>query len=124
MVLDVSLLNTQHYKVRIKGKVEPSRERSITLLIHLGVVAIEKGAFESPSTKGANFTYIYCYSFFCFYCLFGQAVHNLFRCSYPGHIIDLSSVLLATFNQSHLSSIFLDEYCTSMLSVLQFIFNS
>ena len=26
MVLDVSLLNTQHYKVRIKGKVEQSRE--------------------------------------------------------------------------------------------------
>ena len=26
MVLDASLLNTQHYKVRIKGKVEPSRE--------------------------------------------------------------------------------------------------
>ena len=28
MVLDTSLLNTQHYKVRIKGKVEQSRERS------------------------------------------------------------------------------------------------
>ena len=28
MVLDATLLNTQHYKVRIKGKVEPSRERS------------------------------------------------------------------------------------------------
>ena len=26
MVLDASLLNTQHYKVRIKGKVEKSRE--------------------------------------------------------------------------------------------------
>ena len=26
MVLDTSLLNTQHYKVRIKGQVEPSRE--------------------------------------------------------------------------------------------------
>ena len=31
MVLDVSLLNTQHYKVRIKGKVEQSRERSSAL---------------------------------------------------------------------------------------------
>ena len=31
MVLDVSLLNTQHYKVRVKGKVEQSRERSIAL---------------------------------------------------------------------------------------------
>ena len=31
MVLDTSLLNTQHYKVRIKGKVEQSRERSSAL---------------------------------------------------------------------------------------------
>ena len=30
-VLDASLLNTQHYKVRIKGKVEQSRERSSAL---------------------------------------------------------------------------------------------
>ena len=30
MVLDVSLLITQHYKVEIKGKVEKSRERSST----------------------------------------------------------------------------------------------
>ena len=42
MVLDAALLNTLHYKVRIKG-----------------VVAIEKGAFGSPSTKVANFTYFY-----------------------------------------------------------------
>ena len=27
-------------------------------LLHLGVVAIEKGAFGSPSTKVANFTFI------------------------------------------------------------------
>ena len=31
MVLDAILLNTQHYKVRIKGKVEQSRERSSAL---------------------------------------------------------------------------------------------
>ena len=31
MVLDATLLNTQHYKVRIKGKVDQSRERSSTL---------------------------------------------------------------------------------------------
>ena len=30
MVLDTSLLNTQQYKVRIKGKVEQSWERSST----------------------------------------------------------------------------------------------
>ena len=31
MVLDAALLNTQHYKVRIKGKVEQSKERSCVL---------------------------------------------------------------------------------------------
>ena len=31
MVLDVYLLSTQHYKVRIKGKVEQSRKRSSSL---------------------------------------------------------------------------------------------
>ena len=31
MVLDTSLLNTQHYKVRIKGKMEQSKERSSAL---------------------------------------------------------------------------------------------
>ena len=31
MVLDAALLNTQHYKVRIKGKVEQSWEWSSTL---------------------------------------------------------------------------------------------
>ena len=30
-VPDATLLNTQHYKVRIKGKIEQSRERSSTL---------------------------------------------------------------------------------------------
>ena len=47
MVLDASLVNTQHYKVPIKGKVEH-------LPLHLGVVGIEKGAFGSPSTMVAN----------------------------------------------------------------------
>ena len=31
MILDTALLNTQRYKVRIKGKVEQSRERSSAL---------------------------------------------------------------------------------------------
>ena len=31
MVLDASLIKTQHYKVWIKGKVEQSRERSSAL---------------------------------------------------------------------------------------------
>ena len=31
MVLEATSLNTQHYKVRIKGKVEQSKERSSVL---------------------------------------------------------------------------------------------
>ena len=46
MVLDTSLLNTQQYKVCIKGKEKRPP-------LHLSVVAIEKGAFESPSTTVA-----------------------------------------------------------------------
>ena len=53
MVLDAALLNTQHYEVRIKSKSEHSREWSSTLLLHLSVVAIEKGAIRSPSTRGS-----------------------------------------------------------------------
>ena len=45
MVLDAALLSPQHYKVRIMGKMEQSREW------RLGVVAIEKGALGSPSTS-------------------------------------------------------------------------
>ena len=32
MVLDATLLNTRHYKVRIKGKVKQSRERVVPSL--------------------------------------------------------------------------------------------
>ena len=61
MVLDTSLLNTQQYKVRIEGKVEQSREKKLRHPLHLGVVAIEKGAFRSPSTTVANFTFTLLY---------------------------------------------------------------
>ena len=59
MGLDASLVNTQHYKVPIKGKVGQYREISSSFLLHLGVVANEKGAFGSPSTTNANFTFFF-----------------------------------------------------------------
>ena len=49
MELDTTLLNTQHYKVPIKGNVEQSMERTSR-----GVVAIEKGAFGLSLTTVAN----------------------------------------------------------------------
>ena len=39
--------------------MEQSRELSNAPSLHLGVVAIEKRAVESPSTKGDNFTYLF-----------------------------------------------------------------
>ena len=57
MVLDTSLLNTQHYKICIKGKVEQSRE--MCSVLHLGVIAIEKGAFRSSSIKVNNYILYY-----------------------------------------------------------------
>ena len=54
MVLDISLLKTQHYKVWIKGKVKQPRTRSSAPTLHLGIVAFEKGAFKSPSITVTN----------------------------------------------------------------------
>ena len=51
MVFNAAFLNTQRYKVRIKGKMGQSREWSSALFIYLGFVAIEKGAFGSLSTN-------------------------------------------------------------------------
>ena len=57
MVLDTSLLNTHQYKRHIKGKVEQSNPgKRVAHPLHHGVVAIEKGAFWSPSTMVNNFT--------------------------------------------------------------------
>ena len=58
IVIDAALLNTQLYKVMTKGKVKQHREWGSALLLHLSIVAIEKGAFRSPSTEVANFTYL------------------------------------------------------------------
>ena len=49
MVLNAALLNTEHFTVESRVKWSNAVN---------GVVAIEKGAFESPSTKVANFTYL------------------------------------------------------------------
>ena len=57
MVLDATFLNTQYYKVRIKGKEEQSREWRSAIPYTLKLLAIEKGAFGSPSTKVTNFTF-------------------------------------------------------------------
>ena len=62
MVLHISFLNTQDYKVCIKAKVEQSKERSSAL--HLGVVDIEKETFALPSIIVANHFYHLLFVFF------------------------------------------------------------
>ena len=51
MVLDISLLNIQHYGSRVN---EQSREKSSALTLHLDDIG--KWAFGSPSTKVDIFT--------------------------------------------------------------------
>ena len=87
MVLDTSWLNTQQNKIRIPDKVEQSRERSSAFPLHLGVVAIEKGAFWSPSTTVTIFTYFISISAFIRLCtcrpckvLFLGVCHRLSPC--------------------------------------------
>ena len=50
MVLHTSLLNTQHYKVWIKGKWKNPGKGIAPSPYISSVVTIEKGAFQSPST--------------------------------------------------------------------------
>ena len=64
VVLYTSLINIQYYKVCTKDKEEQPRGTESSPPQHLGLVAIEKGTFGSPSTTVTNFTlciYIYIY---------------------------------------------------------------
>ena len=50
MVLNAALLNTRHYKWNNRGY-------GVASPLHLCVIANEKGAFGSPSTKVASFIF-------------------------------------------------------------------
>ena len=81
MVLDATLLNTQHYKVRIKVKWS-NPEKGVAPTLHLGVVAIEKGAFELPSTTVAKFTFYYDYIYMYIYIyIYACVVNRIDICS-------------------------------------------
>ena len=54
------LLNTQHYKVWIKGKWSNSGKGVVTP-IYLSVIPVEKGAFGSPSTMIGQLIYFTIY---------------------------------------------------------------
>ena len=58
MVLDTALLNTQQYKVHIKGKVEQSRERSSALPYSLVWYLSKREPAGRPWLKGDNFYWL------------------------------------------------------------------
>ena len=58
MVLDASLLNTQHYKVRIKGKVEQSREGVAPSPTHW-CSSYRKGSLRVTLDYGRQLYFIY-----------------------------------------------------------------
>ena len=58
MVLDASLLNTQHYKVRIKGKVEQSREGVAPSPTHL-CSSYRKGSLRVTLDYGRQLYFTY-----------------------------------------------------------------
>ena len=79
MVFDAALLNTQHYEVQIKGKVEQSREWNCPPL-YFGVVTIEKEPSGQPRLQSPTllihtyihtyihiYIYIYIYIYICTY---------------------------------------------------------
>ena len=57
MVLDFSFLNSQHYKVGIKGKVEAIKGKELHPPLHFREVFIEKGAFGLSWTMVTSFTF-------------------------------------------------------------------
>ena len=61
MVFDASLLNTQHYKISIKGKVEQSREKNSGLPHTLVLYLLKREPSGRPQLRLASFIYIYIY---------------------------------------------------------------
>ena len=64
MVLDASLLNTQNYKVRIKGKVEQSREGVVPSPTHWCSI-YRKGSLRVTLDNGHQLYYLYIYIYTC-----------------------------------------------------------
>ena len=59
MALDTSLLNTQHYKVRIKGKVEQSKEWSSVLFYTSVLQQLKKEPSGSPRLRSPTLLTLY-----------------------------------------------------------------
>ena len=83
------------YKVSIKGKVEHSWKWSSTLPYTSSVVATEKGAFESPSTKVNLLSlslYIYIYNIYIYIYIYNPFSLLLARLTDVENIIGLNAL--------------------------------
>ena len=83
MVLDASLLNTQHYKVRIKGKVEQSRE-GVAPSPTPWCSSYRKGSLRVTLDYGRQLYFTYYYLLLSLFCLllsfpFSTCLSSLFR---------------------------------------------
>ena len=61
MVLNASLLKTQHYNVRIKGKVGQSRKRNSVLPFTFVWKLSKRNTSGHPQRRSPNLSYIYIY---------------------------------------------------------------
>ena len=112
MLLDTSLFNTQQYKVRIKSKVEQSREMSSTL-------PYTSSAFWSPTLlfylthrlNSRSYKYLYTLIWLFIFFLFNinyvylYDCNNLFACNSVFHFF---SSILKTFKHTYLTHSLLD----------------
>ena len=78
MVLDASLLNTQHYKVRIKGKVEQSRE-GVAPSPTPWCSSYRKGNLRVTLDYGRQLYFTYLYIYIYIYILYVYCVYVYFK---------------------------------------------
>ena len=79
MLFDTSLFNTQHYNVRIKGKLEQSKEMSSTLPYTSVLQLLKREPWICPRLLSPALLYIYIY--ICVYPVdCGCRIHRLYFC--------------------------------------------
>ena len=125
MVLDTSLLNTQQYKVFIKGK-------GVAPLLHLGVVAIEKEIIRvTLDYCRQQLIYLWYFSFFLsFFLSFFMILYiSLYHFSFLNYSSILSFCLSFfifsfIFNPSFLPSFLSHHYCLFLFFPFFFSFLS
>ena len=69
IVLDANLLKTQHYKVRIKGKLDQSREWRSALLYTSVLQLLKTEPLGCPQLRSPNIIYIYIYIYISSVCV-------------------------------------------------------